>query len=224
MRKTNSKPTKAPLAKNLSLVILGTAVMSFGTAVFIVPFDLVAGGISGIAIIIEEIFGDFVNIDLLIAILTWGLFVFGAIFLGKGFAAKTLISTVFYPIFFSLFHALSSPDALGGYFYLKGEGASVNILIAAALGGVLVGSGCALAFLGGGSTGGVDVIALSICKVKGSLSAARIFLITDTVISVLGAFVIRNLTVSVLGIFSAYVSARAVAKIYDERLYKPKDY
>ena len=100
--------------KNLILVIFGTAVLAFGTAVFIVPFDLVTGGVSGLAIVLEKIVPFALSIDFYITALTWILFFLGLIFLGRGFAIKTLLSTVFYPILFTLFYNLVENQSFGG--------------------------------------------------------------------------------------------------------------
>ena len=50
--------------KNFLIVILGTAILAFGTAVFIVPFDLITGGVSGIAIILKNLIPLDISIDL----------------------------------------------------------------------------------------------------------------------------------------------------------------
>ena len=44
------KPTKEQVLrfiKRNSLIIIGTAILAFGVGIFIVPFDLVTGGVSG---------------------------------------------------------------------------------------------------------------------------------------------------------------------------------
>ena len=46
--------------KNMFLVIFGTAVLAFGTAVFIEPYNLVTGGVSGLAIVLA----DFIPLEL----------------------------------------------------------------------------------------------------------------------------------------------------------------
>ena len=104
-----SPPTKREvydwLAKN-ALVILGTVILAFGSAVFLIPFDLVMGGTSGMAIIIKSLIPSGVPVDTVVnvsvAIITWSLFFVGLIFLGKDFAAKTLLSTIVYPLAFPL--------------------------------------------------------------------------------------------------------------------------
>ena len=39
--------------KNTVLVILGTLILAFGTAIFILPMNIVSGGVSGLSIVID---------------------------------------------------------------------------------------------------------------------------------------------------------------------------
>ena len=150
--------------KNVSMVVVGTIILAFGTSVFLLPFNLVTGGVSGYSIVIKSLLPfDFISKEMIIAILTWTLFFLGFIILGKGFAMKSLISTLVYPIATALFSNLRSTDFLGGFFRLESSAhPQIAILLAAVFSGVFVGLGCALSFLGGGSTGGVDVIAFTV--------------------------------------------------------------
>ena len=56
MKKLNLKDKREFLraVKNTALVLLGTFILAFGIEMFIFPFDLVTGGISGIGIILEK--------------------------------------------------------------------------------------------------------------------------------------------------------------------------
>jgi len=92
--------------KNIFQIILGTAVLAFGAAIFLIPFDLVTGGISGLGIVLQRVIPLDLSIDFYLTVLTWGLFVLGFAFLGKNFAIKTFISTLFYPILFTFFYNL----------------------------------------------------------------------------------------------------------------------
>ena len=116
-----SKKEMFHIAKNISLVILGTLVLAFGTAVFILPMDIVSGGISGLAIVINLVLPfEFITVDIIIFALTWILFFIGLIFLGRAFALKTLISAIIYPFAISLFLRLADPNVLSGFFFLEG--------------------------------------------------------------------------------------------------------
>lgn len=201
--------------KNILLVIGGTLVLAFGTSVFILPFDLVSGGVSGISIVLDKLIPlEFVTTDMIITAVTWLLFLVGLIVLGKRFAAQTLISTIVYPIGVFLFTKLASPEFLNGFFYLKtSEYTDVSIILAALLGGACVGTGCAITFLGGGSTGGVDIIAFTICKFIKRAKSSVVFFIIDTTIVLSGMFIIGNFVIALLGVLSAFVSALMVDKV-----------
>ncbi len=202
--------------KNFLFVVVGTLILALGTALFIIPFDLVVGGISSIALILNEVLGiSFLSIDLLITIITWLLFFLGLIFLGKGFALKTLISTIVYPPAISAFSRLTDPTVLNGLFCLDQSAyAEIAILLAALFGGVLIGAGCALTFLGGGSTGGVDIFAFIICKLSKKLRSSAVIFFIDAVTILLGLFVFKDLVISLLGITSAFICAMVIDKVF----------
>ena len=203
-------------AKNILLVIVGTMILSFGTAIFLIPFELVTGGVSGYAIVIKHLLPEgLLSHEALIAILTWTLFFIGLFVLGKSFALKTLISTVVYPIGTALFSYIIDPSFFGGFFDLKASPYSeISIVLAAVFSGLFVGLGCSLSFLGGGSTGGVDVIAFTLCKFFKRLKSSVVLFVIDATAVVLGMFVIGDFVVSLLGIVSAFVAATVVDKVF----------
>lgn len=202
--------------KNLSLVIIGTTILGFGVGVFILPFDLVTGGIPGIAIILKHVIPvEAISVEMYTTIVTWLLFFLGWIFLGKSFAAKTLTSTIVYPIIVNLSALIVNPDFLNGFFYLQGsEYQQIAIVLAAVFGGAIVGAGCAITFLGGGSTGGVDIIALSLSKFCPKIKSSVSMFIIDGGLVVLGMFILNDFVLSLLGIVSAFICALVVDHLF----------
>ena len=199
--------------KNVFLIILGTASLALATAAFLVPFELVAGGISGLAIVINSLLGGgFLSVEIIITVLTWISFFAGLIFLGKSFALKTLLSSALYPLLVAIFIERGLSDSFRHFLDLEG-----GMLIAAALGGALVGIGCALSFKSGGSTGGVDVLALTLCKKHPTLKLPRLMLIIDTAIIIFGAFAIADPKKTLFGIFSALTSAFTIEAVLNTK-------
>ena len=208
--------------KNVLLTLVGTFVTAIGVGFFIVPYDLVTGGVSGLSIALRRLFlpvpffGE-LEVEVYVAFLNVVLFLLGLIFLGKAFAVKTFISTVFFPIALSITTAISGSDFLGGFFNLLSDKytayGQVAILIAAVFGGAVVGAGCALTYLGGGSTGGLDIIAIILNKFFKMKTAVGIF-IFDAAVVILGVIVIDNLVLSLLGIVSAFVCAMSVDRLF----------
>ena len=219
----NTKAEYLSLIKNTALVILGTFVLSFGTGLFIIPFDLVTGGVSGIGIILHSFLSEIplfesLTTEFYASVVNWILFFIGLIVLGKSFAMKTLVSTIVYPLALQLSSMLVSSDFLGGFFYLRSdmyaEYSQVAIILAAVFGGAAIGAGCALTFLGGGSTGGVDIIALALCKKFKSVRSSVLMFIIDATIVIVGMFAVRDLVVSLLGIVSAFICAISIDKMF----------
>ncbi|MBE7052240.1 MAG: YitT family protein [Ruminococcaceae bacterium] len=212
-----SKKTDAIVAlKNIGAIAAGTVLLSLGTALFIIPFNLVAGGVSGIAIVLSEIVGsEMFSKELLITLITWLLFFVGFFTLGKSFSAKTLISTVIYTVFVPFFSHFASSGAMGGLFDITSSSHShISVMVAALFGGALVGMGCAITFHGGGSTGGVDIIAFTICKFFKKLRHSYVMFFIDSLIIISGVIVVSDLVVSLLGIMTAFVSALVIDKLF----------
>ena len=198
---------------NIGFVAAGTLILSFAVAVFILPYNLVVGGMSGLALILHRLVpSEILTLDVWIALLTWATFFLGLLVLGKAFAGKTLIATILYPIGISLFSKLTSPTLWGGFFLLRP--AQSALIPAALFGGLLIGAGCALTFRGGGSTGGSDIIAFSICKYFKRLRSSHVLFAVDAVTILLGMAVLQDFTLSLLGILSAFLSARVVDKLF----------
>ena len=207
--------------KNTALVLFGTFVLSLGITMFIFPFDLVTGGISGIGIIISKCLEDVdalssLGPDFYSTVMNWILFAAGFFLLGKEFTMKTFVSTVFYPValVFSEYIVTVSPLAylldLSRY---SSDYYGISLIVATIFGGACIGAGCAFTFLGGGSTGGIDVIALSLSKYCKRLKSSTSFFICDAAVIALGILAVGNFLLSLLGIISALICAIAIDRI-----------
>ncbi len=231
-QKYKKKMTKKELhteIKNIFLVIVGSIILGLGTGIFLVPFNIIAGGVTGIGIALDSALSPTIPssviavlegfsltvMDVYVALLTWLMFFIGLFILGKNFAIKTLISSIFYPIFFSLASRLISNDIMGGFFNLKNSAnPDLALLLAAVCGGALVGAGCAITFMGGGSTGGVDIIALSICKFFKRLKSSVVIFCVDAAVILIGMFALKNFTLSLIGVASAMVCAMVIDNLF----------
>ena len=226
--KSNKKHTKSEILlqlKNFGLVVLGSLILAFGCAIFIEPFKFVTGGVTGLSIVIDELCGSpeyiipgvgkIELINILVYAITIGLFFLGLIFLGKDFALKTLVSSIIYPVSFHLFGLLVKYNLFGGFFNLAADPqyANISLIISALFGGLCVGAGCAITFLGGGSTGGMDILAFMLCKVFKKWKSSTVIFAIDAIIVAMGLLV-NNLVVTLLGVISAWIAAAVIDKIF----------
>ena len=211
------------LIKSTGLILLGTFVLAFGIEMFIFPFDLITGGVAGIGIILQKALGDItlfsnITVEIYASIINWMLFALGFFLLGKDFAAKTLVSTVFYPLALKIadliVHESAMSSTLDLAHYMDTPFYGIALIVATLFGGVCIGSGCALTFLGGGSTGGVDVVALALAKYIKRLKSSVAFFAVDASIIVIGIFAVDNILLSLLGVISAFICASSIDKLF----------
>lgn len=142
-----SKEAKLNFLKKLIMVVVGCAIYSFGIGVFLDPYNMAAGGVTGISIIINSATGDVIGTGWLILMINVPLFIVGLIFIGKKFVLSSLAVV-----------GLSSGIMEICANFIVPYMPKVNIIVAALAGGTLFGAGLGLVFRTGTSTGGTDII------------------------------------------------------------------
>ena len=141
--------------KVLLFTLIGNTMLAFAICAFVVPQDFMMGGASGIALAIQNWLP--VRLSVLSAVINGALFCLGWAFLGRQFAARSLISTIIYPLIMAAFEELPLATLFAG------EDRLLCALYAAAL----VGVGIGLVVRVGGSTGGMDIPPCILQQYKG---------------------------------------------------------
>lgn len=208
------------IIKCVFLILLGCFILAVADALFIIPCNIVNGGIDSLSIIINHFvadkYGDIT--DIVIAVLQVVLWLIGLLFLGKKFSFYTLLGTFAFPAFYAILLRTNFIDLVQiTAFYQKhtvgGELEFSVLLVSGLFGGLLLGSGLALTYLGDGSTGGMDVIAFLLAKYTklpqdiGNLSL-------DTSMILLGFICLQRWELFFSGVLTAIVSAIIVRLIY----------
>lgn len=231
---TNEPPTK--VIKNLLLILIGAVLVAFGDSFFILPMNIISGGVASISMLIHKIPGfSVISLNTYVLIVTWTFFFLGLIFLGLKYSLHTLIYTIFYPLAVMLFTYIINNVVVDGIrifditqlgkdivisngtIPFEGNEDSVLLLayfVSGILGGLLTGSGIGLTLAGGGSSGGTDVINLLANKylhIKVGLSS----FIVDAVLIVAGFFTNGyNLLPSLVGLITALLCSIMLDKVF----------
>lgn len=154
-------------------VLCGCAVYAFGLQYFVLPNQLMEGGVTGIAILLNYALGW--KLSVMTLVLNVPLFVLGLRVLGKYSMLMTIIGTVGLSLFLALFEKAVQ---LG---WIVPFQTSEDYILAALYAGVTLGCGLGIVFRFGGTTGGVDIAARVVSKIKG-WSMGQIILVADAVI------------------------------------------
>lgn len=164
------KSSLGSLVKEYSLVTLGVISYALGWTIFLLPNNLIGGGVSGFASIVYYATGLQMGITYLI--LNVILLLIGTKILGTGFGGKTIYAIVMTAIMLSVMPKLIPTDFIHEFALSNGK------LICTILGGVIAGMGIGLSISQGGSTGGTDIVALLWCKFYPA-SPGRVILVID---------------------------------------------
>ena len=177
-------------------ILFGNFLLAVSVAYFVLPFDILSGGVAGISIITKGLWGwsPTVTIDVLVI----GLFIIGAIVLGKEFALKTALSSLVYPFFLEFLVRL--PVKL-----------EIDALMAVVFGGLIAGLGVGIAFRHDASTGGTDIISLIANKYLG-VQVSTAVMVTDGIITLRG-LIAYGMQDVLMGIIYIYASGVAINKV-----------
>ena len=177
--KKSSMQGRKPLWLEYLMIIVGTGLMSLAINSVFDASGMVTGGFSGVAIIIKAWTKGLVNggIPLWVTncVLNIPLFFIAWRVKGFSFIKKAILGEV----------SLSAWLAIQPVFHLAGD----DLLLAALYGGVIQGMGIGLVFLGGGTTGGTDMMAAIIQKFLQHYSISQIMQIIDGAVVVIGMYV-----------------------------------
>jgi len=192
---TNRVPLKRLLVDAL-LIISGSIIMGVGYALFLIPFHLVPGGLSGISIMINYLVS--LPVGLVIIILNVPILLISYRFLSRKYVFTTLVGMLCSSLFIDFFNQI-----------LKWPKGTENMLLAAIYGGLLLGLGLGLVFRGEASTGGSDVIGLILNKYLG-VSVGMGIMVTDFIIISASGLVFRQLEAPLYGYIVLFISTRVI--------------
>ncbi|MBR5207546.1 MAG: YitT family protein [Erysipelotrichaceae bacterium] len=184
------------IIKDYGIVLLGTFIMAVAVKVFILPFNILSGGVAGIAVALEPVFH--LDPDFVINVLVLGMFILGSFVLGKDFAMKTFLSSLVYPIYLPLIDPFVPVLEL-------------DPLVASIYGGVVAGLGIGFVMRTGSSTGGMDIPPLILNKFF-HFDIAACVLVIDALTVLLGLFT-YGLEAVLVGLISVVTSSYTINMI-----------
>ena len=147
------------------IIILAATLAAYSLDTFLIPNNILDGGVTGISIIISKVFS--IPISLLVILINIPFVYVGYRNLGKNFLIRTIIAMLTFSIslsFFESFHEVTD-----------------EILLATIFGGILLGIGVGLVIRMGACVDGTESVALVISK-KTSLSVGQIVMVFNFLI------------------------------------------
>ncbi|MGG3494239.1 YitT family protein [Peribacillus simplex] len=155
-------------------IIAGNISMTFAYAFFIVPNEIINGGVTSSALLLHALSGY--NIAMLANLVTGLLLIICLVFLGKEYFFKSIVSSLSYMLFFNFFYSLNIDF-------------DVNIVLVILISSILIAIGYYLCITANASTVGFDVIALILHHKNEKIDIAATIRIINLIVLILGLLV-----------------------------------
>ncbi|SEN32072.1 Uncharacterized membrane-anchored protein YitT, contains DUF161 and DUF2179 domains [Paenisporosarcina quisquiliarum] len=195
-----STPKKVVFVR-LLMIAIGAILMAIGLELFLVPNQILDGGVVGVSIILYHLTG--VRLGIFIFVLNIPFFFLGYKQIGKTFALSTLFGITILSICTSFLHNI---DAI-----------TPDLLLATVFGGIVLGTGVGLVIRYGGSLDGSEILAILFNKAT-PFSVGEIIMIINLVIFTIAGFVFtwEQAMYSFLAYFIAFKTIDIVIQGLDE--------
>lgn len=182
-------------AMMLAKVTLGAAIFSLGFDLFLLPHELNAGGLSGLAQILVTLLG-FGSVGIVTAIINLPLFIIGYKWIGKKFFWGSLYGMVILSLTLELFLLLPVPE--------------VDPLLSTLYGGAICGVGLGMVFVAGGSTGGSDIIVRLLQRKWQHVPIGTINILFDATVAVLTGIVFNDMSRTLYTGVTVFLSGKVI--------------
>ncbi|PNR94564.1 YitT family protein [Petrotoga sp. 9PWA.NaAc.5.4] len=197
---------KNSIPKDYFIITLGTSITALGLVLFMIPYNIIAGGVSGLAIILNNFFGWWVGLQMFIYNLV--LFFLGFKLLGIAFGIKSIYSAVLLSFLTDFFQQGLRFDQIIPNLIEKSSNTNLEIsLLATFYGALIAGFGMGLVIWKGSTTGGTDIIAMIFNKFF-SISVGSGLMIVDTIIT--ASSVLIDPLLPMYGIIAIFITARTI--------------
>lgn len=155
-------------------ITIGIILVAISVEYFFIPNNLAAGGVTGLAIVINKFIPN-LNVSLITFIINMILFIVAFILIGGSFGEKTLFATIGLSIIMWIIEEFLSPYAL-----------TKDLIIATIFGTLISAIGMAIVFNNNASTGGTDILAKILNKFS-HIDIGKALLIIDLFITLMAA-------------------------------------
>ncbi|MCQ2175226.1 MAG: YitT family protein [Bacteroidales bacterium] len=161
--------------KEYILIAFGILIYVTGWTIFLVPNNLVGGGVTGISSILQYATGGAIRMGYTYFAINLMLLIIALFTLGKAFGIKTVFAIILASVGLNVLQDIIPADICYNLAVKNGK------LLSTIIGGITAGVGIGMTMSQGGSTGGTDIIALVVNKYR-NVSPGRMILAIDVVI------------------------------------------
>lgn len=197
------------------LITIGTAITALAINIFMVPYKIAPGGLSGLATVIYYLSGGRFMVGATMLIINVPLFLMGYKFIGRHFFLRTLYGTIVLSLIIDLTEPFTINMASKFIKNFKIGGGNPDILLYSIIGGFLTGIGLGIVMKMDATTGGSELAAKLLQKVFHMLSIGKLILIIDAAIILFAVITFNSILIGLYSLVSLFITIKVIDAIVE---------
>ncbi len=201
--------------KHYAWITAGVILTALSINVFLVPYKIAPGGVSGAATVIYYLSGGKFPVGTTMLILNIPLFLLGIKYIGKRFIIKTLYATIMLSVIIDVSESFTTNFLESHLTRFQNTANIPDLLLYSLFGGFIMGAGLGMVFRSGATTGGTDLAARIVNHFIPNLTMGQLMLIIDGGVVVFAAIAFSSILLGLYAIVTLYVSSKVVDAILE---------
>ena len=192
------------------LITVGSIITAISVNVFLSPYKIAPGGVTGIATVIYHLSGGLFPIGATMLAMNIPLFILGIRIIGARFALRSLYGTIFLSLIIDILRPFATKFSERYLLQLDNLASDPDLLLYSIFGGVFMGLGLGLVFRAGATTGGTDLAAAILNHFIPAVTIGQSLLFIDTVVILLAAVFFQSFRLALYASVTLFISTKII--------------
>lgn len=201
---------KKTAVKSYFSIVLGCLIITISMNLFLIPYKLAPGGVSGLSTVLYYLFNGSVPVGTLMLILNMPLFLIGYKSKGGSFFFRSLFGAILLSLMIDSTAMVFDRIINEHFVNFDNSMADPDLLLYALIGGGVMGFGLAIVLKEDATTGGTDLISSVLNKRFPSLSVGQHMLLMDGLVIIFAAIAFNSVKLALYASMCLYVSSKTI--------------
>lgn len=192
------------------VITFGAAITALAINIFLVPYKIAPGGLSGLATVIFYLSGGKLPVGTTMLVINIPLFFMGYKFIGRHFFVRTLYGTIVLSVIIDLTENYMAELAKKLLVNEAGSATTPDILLYSIIGGFLSGIGLGLVLKMEATTGGTELAAKLLNRPVRNLTIGQILLAIDALIIAFAIVAFNSVLIGLYSLVSLFITTKVI--------------
>ncbi|MDF2984965.1 MAG: hypothetical protein K0R50_475 [Eubacterium sp.] len=196
--------------KVYSLITFGAGITGLAINIFLVPYKIAPGGLSGLATVIFYLSDGKLPVGAVMLVINIPLFVMGYKIIGRHFFIRTLYGTIILSVIIDLTENVMADLAKKLLINEVGSASTPDILLYSIIGGFLSGIGLGIVLKMEATTGGTELAAKLLNRPIRNLTIGQILLAIDALIIIFAIIAFKSVLIGLYSLVSLFITTKVI--------------